>query len=265
MPRSPLTLFTLVAFTIILDKSRCESVLLKASFPLRRTSSATCLGRDILQRNFSGVAARRTMSNNDPVSLWIEELRQADQIAARQIWQHFAARLHQMAGHQLRARTKRVYDEDDALQSMFESVCRGLAEGRFPDLRDRDSLWQLMLVITGHKIANRHRYDRQQRRDERRTLTDSIFSDIPFEESRQASGGLISREPTPEFVAEFQETSERLFATLNDPELKEIAILRVEGYGDSEIAERLNCSRRTVQRRLTMIRRHWESLDLPNE
>jgi DNA-directed RNA polymerase specialized sigma24 family protein len=34
----------------------------------------------------------------------------------------------------------------------------------------------------------------------------------------------------------------------------------MEGYNDPEIAERLNCSRRSVQRRVEAIRRHWESL-----
>ena len=148
---------------------------------------------------------------------------------------------------------------------MFHSVCRGLAEGRFPDLQDRDSLWRLMLVITGNKIANRHRFDQQLRRDIRRTSTESIFTESHTNQSGQFGSGLLSREPTPEFVAEFQETTDRLFAALDEPELKEIAILRVEGYNDNDIAEKLNCSRRTVQRRLTMIRRCWETLELIDE
>lgn len=204
------------------------------------------------------------MSNKDPVSLWIEELRQADEVAAHNVWQHFAARLHQSARKNLRAKTKRVYDEEDVVVSMFHSVCRGLAEGRFPDLQDRDSLWRLMLVVTGHKISNRHRHDQRQRRDNRRTLTDSVFIEREGEQVSQLGNRLLSREPTPEFVAEFHETSERLFGALEDPDLQGIAALRIEGYNDSEIADRMDCSRRTVQRRLTMIRQIWESQELTN-
>jgi DNA-directed RNA polymerase specialized sigma24 family protein len=38
--------------------------------------------------------------------------------------------------------------------------------------------------------------------------------------------------------------------------------LRMEGYTDAEVADRLRCSRRTVQRRLEVVRRHWGRLEL---
>ena len=73
---------------------------------------------------------------------------------------------------------------------------------------------------------------------------------------------LVSRDPTPEFAAEFVETCETLFQSLDDPALRQVVALRLEGYEDAEIADRLRCSRRTVQRRLEVIRRHWNRLEL---
>lgn len=198
------------------------------------------------------------MVNEDPVSLWIEQLRASDEVAARRVWEHFAARLYLMARRKLRPETRRVYDEEDAALSMFESVCSGMAAGRFPDLQNRDSLWRLMLVITSQKISNRHRFDQQKCRDIRRNLADSIFSS-----SEGSEMPLISREPTPEFTAELEDTFERLFSCLDEPNLREIATLRMEGYTDEEIAQKLNCSRRTVQRRITIVRRHWERSENP--
>jgi RNA polymerase sigma factor (sigma-70 family) len=185
------------------------------------------------------------------------QLRASDDVAAQRIWEHFASRLVAIARHSIRPGTRRAYDEEDAVQSMFRSVCSGMAEGRFPDLHDRESLWGLMLVITSQKISNRHRFDQQQKRDIRRTVTDSVFCDSEFRDET-----LTSREPTAEFAAEFNEICERLFACVADPDLREIAALKLEGYTDSEIAERLSCSRRTVQRRMTMIRRQWQGLEL---
>ncbi len=72
---------------------------------------------------------------------------------------------------------------------------------------------------------------------------------------------MISREPTPEFAVEFVDVCERLFQSLEDGKLKEIATLKMEGYTDIEVADRLKCSRRTIQRRITIIRRHWEHLE----
>ena len=196
---------------------------------------------------------------SDPVSVWIVQLRAADGVAARKIWEHFAIRLAAIFRNSIRANTRRAYDEEDAVQSMFRSVCSGMAEGRFPDLHDRESLWGLMLIITSQKISNRHRFDQQQKRDIRRTLSDSVFFG-----SEMSDTPLTSREPTPEFVAEFNEICERLFTCLDAPGLREIVALKLEGFTDSEIAEKLDCSRRTLHRRMTMIRRQWKGLELDN-
>ena len=140
--------------------------------------------------------------SDDPITVWIDQLREGDDSAARSLWNHFFLRLYELARHKLRNTTRRVYDEEDAAQSAFNSVCAGIMAGRFPDLQDRDSLWRLMLVITAQKVANRHRYDQQQRRDVRRNLSDFILTNS----DQDLDGGrvpLASREPTPEFAAEF--------------------------------------------------------------
>jgi DNA-directed RNA polymerase specialized sigma24 family protein len=201
------------------------------------------------------------LSDDDPITIWIDELRQGDDQAGSKLWAHFFHRLREIARPKLRPRTRPVYDEDDAAQSAFHSVCAGIIAGRFPDLHDRQSLWRLMLVITAQKVSNRHRYDQQQRRDVRRNLSDSIFANSE-DEVVAAHHRLASREPTPEFAAEFVEVCERLFQSLEDSTLKEIATLKMEGYTDTEVADRLQCSRRTVQRRLVIVRRRWEELEV---
>lgn len=205
------------------------------------------------------------MSSDDPVSLWINELRHADQPAAQKLWHHFVGRLYELSRKKLRPETRRVYDEEDVAQSAFHSLCAGIAAGRFPDLQDRDSLWHLMLVITARKVSHRHRHDQQERRDVRRTLTDSIFLQPSSDSAAVGVGVIASREPTPEFTAEFAETCETLFNSLSDTALQQVVTLRMEGHTDSEIAKRLKCSRRTVQRRLEVVRRHWDRLELSGE
>ena len=202
------------------------------------------------------------LSSDDPVTLWIDELRNADEAAARNLWNHFVSRLYESARKKLRPETRRVYDEEDAAQSAFQSVCAGIAAGRFPDLRDRENLWHVLLVVTARKVAHRHRHDQQQRRDVRRNLSDSIFINSNNDSGRAVIDYVCSREPTAEFAAEFVETCERLFQNLNDPTLQQVVTLRIDGYTDSEIAQRLKCSRRSVQRRIEVIRRRWDRLEL---
>ena len=98
------------------------------------------------------------MSSDDPISLWLDELRNGDDEAATRLWNHFCLRLYESARAKLQPQTRRVYDEQDAALSAFNSVCAGIVAGRFPALRDRQGLWGLLLVITSRKVADRHRY-----------------------------------------------------------------------------------------------------------
>ena len=53
------------------------------------------------------------------------------------------------------------------------------------------------------------------------------------------------------------EESTRLLEALGDESLRQVALWRMEGYTTDEIAERLGCARRTVARRLELIRTLW--------
>jgi DNA-directed RNA polymerase specialized sigma24 family protein len=67
-----------------------------------------------------------------------------------------------------------------------------------------------------------------------------------------AAGG-----PSPEFAAIMAEECRKLLEALDDDSLRQVAISRMEGYNNDEIAARLGCARRTVARRLDLIRKTW--------
>ena len=50
----------------------------------------------------------------------------------------------------------------------------------------------------------------------------------------------------------------RLLEELDDQQLRELAVAKMEGYKNEEIARRLDCSLRTVERRLRLIRKQWK-------
>jgi DNA-directed RNA polymerase specialized sigma24 family protein len=54
------------------------------------------------------------------------------------------------------------------------------------------------------------------------------------------------------------EECRRLLELLGDADLRALALAKMEGYTDDEIANQLGCARRTVQRRLRLIRQLWE-------
>lgn len=201
------------------------------------------------------------MSQDDPISVWITELRAANDDAATGLWNHFVQRLSESAKQMLAPCTKRVYDEDDAVVSAFNSVFQGITAGRYPHLNDRDSLWRVLLVVTSRKVTHRHRHDRQQKRKIYDTMFDSVFTNSADDAFGGGVQQLPCREPTPEFTAVFAETLEQLLIGLSDPKLQKVATLRLDGHTDSEIAARMGCARSTIQRHLEMIRRCWQHLD----
>jgi WD40 repeat protein len=56
------------------------------------------------------------MSFDDPVTLWIDQLRMSDTAAAQKLWNHFVSRLYESGRKKLRPETRRVYDEDHSVR-----------------------------------------------------------------------------------------------------------------------------------------------------
>jgi DNA-directed RNA polymerase specialized sigma24 family protein len=53
------------------------------------------------------------------------------------------------------------------------------------------------------------------------------------------------------------EESQRLLERLGDDELRAVALWKMEGYSNEEIARRLDCGLRSVGRKLRVIRAIW--------
>jgi DNA-directed RNA polymerase specialized sigma24 family protein len=165
-------------------------------------------------------------------------------------------RLVDIARRRLKGAPKRVADEEDIAASVFHSLCRGAAAGRFQDMKNRDDLWWVLLAITQQKVVDHVRRETAQKRGGGRTQLESNLNcwsgDTEFALDR-----LMSEEPTPEFLIMLQEQHERLLNLLRDECLRKIAVYRIEGFTVPEIADDLRVSTRTVERKLKLIRDNW--------
>ncbi len=91
------------------------------------------------------------MSGDGSVSRWLNELKAGDEVAAQKLWEGYFHRLVALARMKLRGAQRRAEDEEDAALSAFDSFCRGVEQGRFPQLSNRDELWRLLVIITARK------------------------------------------------------------------------------------------------------------------
>lgn len=200
------------------------------------------------------------MPVDDAITQWIDELKEGDSDAAEKLWQRYFQQLVQLARRRLEGADHAAADEEDVALSAFKSFCLGAREGRFPELNDRKSLWSLLVAIAAHKSTDLIRRENRQKRGGTGTgVSDPDGSQRDIDVARLSS--IIQEQPTPEFAAQIGEQFKLLLTRLDrarDPDLIQIALAKMLGESTTEVAQRLGCVPRTVERKILLIRRIWE-------
>lgn len=194
---------------------------------------------------------------DDDVTRWIRQLGEGDEGAAQNIWNRYYAQLVSLARRKLRSDHRRMADEEDVALSAFNSFYQGVAAGRFPKLDDRQDLWKLLVTITARKAISYARHEQRQKRGGGRVRGESVLLGADSSGHAGDIDAVVGAEPTPEFAALVAEECRRLLDCLDSEPLRQIAMMKLEGYNNSEIAEKLDCARETVQRKLLRIRQLW--------
>jgi DNA-directed RNA polymerase specialized sigma24 family protein len=198
------------------------------------------------------------MTAPEPISQWIDRLKAGDGEAAQKLWESYFRRLVGLARKRLRGTPRRAADEEDVALSAFKSFWRGAERGRFPRLADRDDLWRLLVVITVRKAIDLAQHEGRRQPADGRVLGESALTGAAESGDEPFLGEFLSREPTPEFAATVAEECRRLLDRLQDAELRAVALWKMEGHTNEEIAAKMGCVPRTVERRLRVIRSLWE-------
>jgi DNA-directed RNA polymerase specialized sigma24 family protein len=191
------------------------------------------------------------------VTQWVSDLKAGDRgEAASFLWGRYFERLARLAQVRLRAVSRGPADGEDVALSVFDSFFQGIADGRFPRLSDREDLWKLLTTIAVCKAANQRRRERRIKRGGGRVIGASDYAaGDPGGEDLLAQ--VAGTEPTPELAAVLIEEIRKRFAGLPDDSLRVVALRRMEGYSNADIAAELECSLRSVERKLELIRRMW--------
>jgi RNA polymerase sigma factor (sigma-70 family) len=192
------------------------------------------------------------MAADGSITHWVRLLQQGQHEAAQPLWESYFSRLVSLAQKKLGGRSLGIADAEDVALSAFHSLYRGIERGRFPQIEDRDNLWKLLVVITARKVCHLLRDESTQKRG-----GPSGSPDHPAQGPVDPAE-IIGQEPTPDFAAQVAEETERLLQALSRDDLRQVALLKMEGYTNREIAGQLDCAPRTVDRKLRLIRHTWE-------
>lgn len=202
------------------------------------------------------------MEDHGSITQWIADVRQGDSLAAVQLWNQYYARLVGLARKKLRDAPRRVADEEDVVLSAFDSFCQGAEKGRFPKLDDRDDLWQVLVMLTARKAINQLKHDLRQKRGGGAVRGESVFLGADMDpDERRGIDQIVGREPSPEFAGQVAEHCNQLIEDLNDETLQKVALAKMEGYTNDEIAQQLGVKTRTVERKLRLIRELWTNVE----
>ncbi len=192
------------------------------------------------------------------VSLLLHQLRNGNDTATSEIWNRYINSLLPLARRKLDGLRSTEIDEEDILLSVFDRFFRAAKEQRFARLETREDLWQILLMLTERRVADQYRKSHAMKRGG--GLVIPIGDVNPTADARDALRELADRAATPDFAASFADQLQTALNRLQEDSTKEVAVLRMEGFGTKEIAENLGISLSSVERKLRMIRQVWADL-----
>jgi DNA-directed RNA polymerase specialized sigma24 family protein len=203
------------------------------------------------------------VSDEGSVTHWIRRLEAGEEGASQKLWEVYFRKLVELVHRRLRGVPRSAADEEDVALSTFDSFFRRAREGRFPRLADRNDLWQLLVLIAGRKAPDLARHERRERRGGGKVLHASALPGGEGSEHCALFADLIGREPEPVLVAQVVEEYARLLDRLGDDKLRAVAVWKLEGYTNAEIAVQLRRAPATVERKLRLIRDAWAKEVVP--
>ena len=205
---------------------------------------------------------KETMTPTGSVTEWLDAMKAGDPRAAQKIWERYFDELVRLARKRLGDTPRRVADEEDVVAVAFDRFFRAASRGCYPRLRDRHGLWQLLVTITARKTATQIESLRRQKRGGGKIRGESAFQFGQLGGGPSGIDQVIDDLPTPAFAALAAEEFQMLLDQL-DETLRRVAIFKMEGYSNEEIAEQLDVSQRTVERKLHRIRVNWSRGGVP--
>jgi RNA polymerase sigma factor (sigma-70 family) len=199
------------------------------------------------------------------VTMWLQGAQQGDSQSAQELWNRYIGQLIRLARGKLGRKLGPVIGSEDVAAMAFYSFLRDADTPRFPRLKDRDDLWQILVMLTEERTVDEIRRvnakkrvppDKLVREGDLQRGSDTNSSGLGFAD-------MVGDAPTPEFAVEAMENLQQ-WLTLLGPEQQQVALLKLAGYTNKEIGEQLGRALRSIERLLTAIREIWRRESRPD-
>lgn len=176
----------------------------------------------------------------------VDLLRRGNDATVAKLWEKYFSRMVQVAFNKFGRHRCRSVDAEDVAISAFGHFCQDMAGGAFPWVKDRQSLWPVLVTITARRAARLSRDELRQKR-----------SVLRRDGREPQSLGLMSRSLPPDEAMLLEEQVQILLDCLKAPLLRKVAALKMEGLTTAEIGTQVGIAVRSVERKLNLIRQIW--------
>jgi len=202
------------------------------------------------------------MSSSDgQSSIWLERLADGEADAVQQFWDRFGFRMQRLAEKNIGKKLAKRVDAEDVVQSACRTFFRRVGDGKLR-VATSDKLWNLMCVIVLLKTRQVARFHFRDKRALSREVPMAPGAEDESDDRFQPT----SSEPSPAEAAEFADELNQLLRNL-EPEMQQVVQLKLEGYTNGEIGDKLAVSERTVRRHIQDVRQGMKQtlLDLQGQ
>lgn len=212
-----------------------------------------------LRANPMQEGANRYMDDKGSVSRLIEQVKAGNSEATGELFGRYISKLVERAPARLRGIRPGAQDPEIAAQSAIRSVISRIKAGKTRMLFDRKQLWRFLLRKLIDKTADQWRRENAAIRGGGQIEGQSaLLRPGESEDETEAFAAVLSSDPSPEDFACLEELVRHALDCLPDNELRDIAILDLEGYSAADISGRKKIAPRTVYDKLDLILKTWQ-------
>lgn len=187
----------------------------------------------------------------------IRKMQKGDAEGADFLWARFYARLTYLVKNRLSSQRKSLADEEDVALESLSELFKGLLEGKYASLENRDSLWRLLVTVASRNVVDEVNKENRLKRGGGQVKRETEFAG---DDTAALFDNIASSASAPDVQLMITERCAELLESLADAKLQSIAVMKTAGFSNQEVANSLGLSLRSVERRLGEIRQRWSSL-----
>jgi len=204
-----------------------------------------------------GSSAMSSISGGS-VTLWISQLKGGEDAALAKLHDRYWPFLVNLARKKIRGPQRGAADEEDIAGQAFWAFYQMLQDGEVPRLNNRHDLYALLGIITARKAINQMQHERRLKRGGGQVRGESVLGYVAGADSQRVGmDHQKGKGPTPAEEAILHDCYQHYLDILSD-NLRFIAERHLAGFSNLEISEELDCSKRTVERKMRIILNKWK-------